>query len=69
MTISQYNINKLRQTPLHYAAKIGNEDMIELLLSKGANSLHRDAVGRTPIELANEYGNNDAMIQIKKYKH
>jgi ankyrin repeat protein len=43
--------------------------MIELLLSKGADSLNRDAVGRTPIELAKEYGNKDAVIQIKAYKN
>ncbi len=43
--------------------------MIELLLSKGANTLNKDAVGRTPIELASEYGNKDAVIQIKKFKY
>ena len=42
--------------------------MIELILSKGAISSNKDAVGRTPIELANEYGNANAAIQIDKYK-
>ena len=35
--IKEWNLNKNNQTPLHYAAKIDDIKMGELLISKGAD--------------------------------
>lgn len=41
--------NYFKETPLHFAAKHLNDDNIELLLSKEANSSVADRVGLTPL--------------------
>jgi ankyrin repeat protein len=40
-------------TPLHWAAKEGNIEIAQLLMSKGANPMAKDRSGHTPIDLAN----------------
>jgi len=44
--------NKLGQTPLQMAAEAGNLEMIDFLISKGADPNHRDARGITPLHEA-----------------
>ena len=35
-------MHKKNETPLHYAAKSNSKDMMELLISKGANAKAKD---------------------------
>ena len=42
------------QTALHFAAKAGEDKLVDLLLSKGANIEQRDLKGATPLFLAAE---------------
>ena len=41
-----------KRTPLHVAAEVGEEDLIELLLDKKADSNIADLDGNTPLDLA-----------------
>jgi ankyrin repeat protein len=41
-----------RRPVLHLAAKLGAQPIVELLLVAGADPNRRDAVGKTPVELA-----------------
>ena len=43
-------------TPLHAAVKEKSEVMIVALLTKGADRNIKDSLGRTPLELAEEWG-------------
>jgi ankyrin repeat protein len=43
-------------TALHNAAREGRDDLVRLLLERGANVGIRDTLGRTPAELAEEEG-------------
>ena len=46
-----------QQTPLHYAAKYGSKEMIEVLIVKfKVEKEARDVFNRTPLYLAAEYG-------------
>jgi ankyrin repeat protein len=45
-------INEGRGTPLHEAARAGNEEIARLLLAHGADPQARDASGRTPADVA-----------------
>jgi len=40
------------RTPLHYAADVGNFDMVKILLKYGADVHTQDVKGRTPLQLA-----------------
>ncbi|MFP3959317.1 MAG: ankyrin repeat domain-containing protein [Spirochaetaceae bacterium] len=40
------------RTPLHWAARRGHEQVVELLLERGANVDAQDALGRTPLHVA-----------------
>jgi hypothetical protein len=42
----------LKRTPLHWAAQLGNMDMIKLLIDHGANKDAQDVDGNTPLHLA-----------------
>jgi ankyrin repeat protein len=44
--------NKVGATALHYAVRAGNQAMVELLLSKGADIEVKDSAGSTPVEIA-----------------
>ncbi|XP_044480506.1 protein VAPYRIN-like [Mangifera indica] len=43
-------------TPLHMAAGLGDEQMVKLLLQKGANKDIRNKNGKTPYDVAADYG-------------
>ena len=50
------------QTPLHYAAKKGNNQAVEILVEKfKADKEAKDYQGRTPLYLAAEYGNKKVL--------
>ena len=46
--------NKYGDTPLHFAFKIGNYDIIHLLLDNGANIKIKNRKGITPYDIANK---------------
>jgi len=59
----------LHWTALMYAAKQGNVQIIKRLLEQGANVKHCDSYGDTPLLIAAEYGQEDAVkffIESKK---
>jgi predicted glycoside hydrolase/deacetylase ChbG (UPF0249 family) len=47
----------IKFTPLHYACRIGKQNAINFLISKGANYSILDRHGRTAQELADLMGN------------
>eukprot|EP00935_MAST-01C_sp_MAST-1C-sp1_P000829 g829.t1 len=48
-----------RSTPLHYAARSGLKEVVELLLERGANTQARDSDGKCPLHHAAEYGHQE----------
>lgn len=50
-------------TALHRAAQVGNEALVRLLLSNGADTKAKVGIGRTVLHLAEE-GRNEAVIQL-----
>ena len=55
------SVNKKGWSPLHYAATGGNADIVNLLLSKGANLEARSPNGSTPLMMAARYANEGAV--------
>jgi ankyrin repeat protein len=53
-------VNGTRRTPLHLAARAGNEALVRLLLSNGADPKAKDNLGMTPVDFA------EGNPQIKK---
>lgn len=47
--------------PIHYAAGIGNKDMVRFLLSRGATAEDRDNFGTTPLHEAATYGKGEVV--------
>jgi len=47
------------ETALHYAARMGDIEMVRLLIARGADPLASDAHGRTPYDHAVQYGYSD----------
>lgn len=54
-------------TPLHWAAKNGNNASVELLISRGANVNARNSAGETPLKLAEEKGHTDTANILKQH--
>ena len=58
-------VNNFGETPLHVAAKEGNEAMAQLLLIRGAETEMIDQHGRTPLKWALMKGHKD-VVQLFK---
>lgn len=56
--------NALGQTALHYAASVGNRQMVSILIESGAKIHNKDQGGRTALEYAsrNQYDNIAAQL-------
>lgn len=58
---SDHRMNPPRFSLLHDAAQAGALACVQLLLERGANPRARDALGRTPLHVAAEYGRSDVV--------
>lgn len=56
-----HSCDSLGRTPLHWAAVNGNEKIIQFLIEQGANQDKTDRNTLTPLELALEFGNHQAV--------
>jgi len=54
-----------KETPLHYAAKYNNPDVVKLLLSKGADKSAKDSQGLSPYDAAKK-DNADKVLDLLK---
>ncbi len=57
----------IERTPLHFAAKTGNLEIIEILLDNGADVNIRSFEGTTPVYNAVKHGHNEAIKLL--YRH
>lgn len=61
------NINEtdgFGNTPLHYAAAIGDEAIFDLLLGEDPLIIKKNEEGRTPLDLAAENGHPDIVSRL-----
>ena len=62
------NPNKLNKygskTTLHLAARFHDKNMIKLLIEKGAEINKQDRSGKTPLKVAEEWGNQEALEML-----
>ena len=54
------------QTALHYSATHNNTDATWLLLQNGASTTIKDNEGRTPIDCARQYNNQEAVLLLQR---
>jgi ankyrin repeat protein len=52
------------ETPLHYAARLGREKVLRVLVAAGADIHATDAKGRTPLDLARKKGLGEAARRL-----
>jgi hypothetical protein len=52
--------NDKSETPLHYAVRLGREDLTRMLVEAGADSSLKTKAGQTPLALAQEYARSGA---------
>ena len=57
--------NREGETPLHEAVKGNNKDLIEWLITHGADVNARDLSGCTPVSTASGYGHKDIVELLK----
>ena len=53
--------------PIHIAAKLGDSDLVRVLLSKGADPEQKSSFGRTPAEIAqaaDHFGSHDMVLML-----
>lgn len=50
------------QTPLHWASKRGNKEIVDFLIKKGADFDAVDVLGRSALQFAVKYQNNNCVI-------
>lgn len=60
-------LEKLKETPLIIASRIGNIDLVKELLSLGADMKAKDYSGRNCLEVARKYKNGFVADAIAKY--
>lgn len=58
--------DSLNRTPLHWAAINGHSGIVSILVDSGAKTAAMDSSGLTPLELALERGNSDAVLLLMK---
>lgn len=56
--------NAVGETPLHYAARANNPDMIRLLLERGAMIMVRNDAEETPADVAAASGADPEVLQL-----
>lgn len=56
--VSPTQEDTLKQLPLFYAVREGHNEIIDMLIRRGANSNHIDIYGQTPIFYCVREGNN-----------
>jgi hypothetical protein len=56
--------NNEGQTPLHLAAAVGNKDIVDALVKKGANHKIKDYAGKTAADYALEHNHPDVMLGL-----
>lgn len=61
-----HTCDSLKRTPLHWAAINGHPGIVSSLVDQGAKTAAMDSSGLTPLELALERGNNDAVSLLMK---
>ena len=54
-------------TALHYAAKNGHTDRVELLLQRGAKADVLDSTGKTALDLAQAYGRGNTAALLRSH--
>jgi hypothetical protein len=59
--------NIFGRTPLHTAVLIGNKDIVELLIAKGANVNARDNMDETPLTYAFDRGHTELADLLRKH--
>ncbi|MCC6697008.1 MAG: ankyrin repeat domain-containing protein [Candidatus Hydrogenedentes bacterium] len=59
-----YSVDMMGQTPLHYAARTNNKEIIELLLEKGADPGIMNDEGVTPADTARAAGASQEIIDL-----
>ena len=52
------------QTPLHDAARLGNADIVQMLLQSNADQSIKDSSDRTPLVVAKQNHGNDEIVQL-----
>ncbi len=53
-------------TPLHWAAKYGDEVLMRLMAEADGDLLALDSEGRTPLDILEEYGHDELLKKLKK---
>ncbi len=54
------------RTALSHAAKYGSIDCLHILAQHNADVFHEDHDGRTPLEIADECGRAEAVLQLRR---
>jgi ankyrin repeat protein len=55
-----------RTSPLHEAARSGSAEVVSLLLEHGADASRVDGEGKTPLEIASERGDEEAVELLRQ---
>lgn len=67
MNVNARDSNGRRSTPLHFAAGFGRSDVVELLLTNGANVHSKDEGGLVPLHNACSFGHADVVQLLLKH--